>query len=70
MGFYSLPSCALQGCGWPSIVKIQHVENEEPVTAFLCIWHIFRARECVAEMTALQRQDKELLGHDDTSEPR
>jgi hypothetical protein len=56
----SWPSCAWKDCGWPGILKVEHVEEGEPITAFLCVWHILKARQCIVQMTALARHDREL----------
>lgn len=52
--------CAWNNCGWPGILKVEHVEGGSPITAFLCIWHILKARECISNMAEVARHDREL----------
>jgi hypothetical protein len=59
VGLGSWPACGMKGCVIPPICKVEHVEGGVPISAFLCFIHIFRARECIAEMAALQAQERE-----------
>lgn len=54
------PTCALRGCGWPALAKVEMVEEGRPISVYLCPVHILEIKECL-EAIASAREEERLL---------
>ena len=61
MGLGPWPSCGLTGCTAPALFKWETVEDERPISVFLCFFHITEIRECLNTIASVRKEERAAL---------
>jgi hypothetical protein len=55
------PSCSKEGCPWPAFFKIRMEGDAGPFLAHLCIFCVGEIRECLAALSRLSAEERQIL---------
>lgn len=67
MGLGQWPSCGLKGCTAPALFKMEMVEDERPISVYLCFFHITEIKECLNAIASVREEERALLEQEDAN---